>query len=82
MESKEIAKLLIVVLVVVNLLFFVFLQFLQFTYKAEFLLQPCSLCAKLNPDVQDCLSSKKITYSYSNNLSFIINDSQILEKYK
>lgn len=30
-------------------------QFLNFTYKAELLKSPCTLCAELNPGVQDCI---------------------------
>ena len=40
-------------------------QTLGFLYKAEFLKQPCALCAELNPDVKECVYKNKATYFLS-----------------
>lgn len=64
MITKEQLKFIMIVLIVVNLCFFLFMQFLQFKYKAEFLLQPCELCTKLNPQVTACFNEKFTVRQY------------------
>lgn len=54
-EIYEWAKFIFMVVVIATCLFVIFIQFLNYKYKAEFLLQPCELCAKLNPAVSTCI---------------------------
>lgn len=39
-------------------------QILEFHYKTEFLKTPCSLCAELNPGVQQCITEINTHASY------------------
>lgn len=42
------------VLMIIVLLIILFSLWLDYKYKAEFLLTPCELCVKLNPQFEEC----------------------------
>lgn len=49
-------KFIAVVLIILCLLLFAFNQFISWKLKAEFMMQPCGLCAKVNPNQSECIN--------------------------
>jgi hypothetical protein len=65
-KTKYYLKTFLVALVTVNLLFFLFLQFIIWKNKAELLVTPCELCAKNNPDAKYCFEQPVLRDSSGN----------------
>lgn len=67
-------KFIIIILVVVCLLLFAFNQFISWKLKAEFMLQPCGLCAKVNPNQSQCIQGcfqVRTSNPYEANFSYL-----------
>lgn len=69
----DILKYIVVILLIVLLGVFVMNQVIEYRYKAIFLLTPCELCTKLNPQFKDCFSFK---YEYGNQ-PYAYNETQM-----
>lgn len=61
MEQKTKDKLISIFIIVATtaLAMFIFMQFVQWKYKAEFLMSPCGLCTKLNPQFEECFIKRE-----------------------
>jgi hypothetical protein len=55
-------------LVVIALLVFIWHYYIDWKYKAEFLMKPCDLCQSLNPEVRECLVKKVQTNQLDDSL--------------
>lgn len=63
------------ILIVVLICFYIFNMWLDYQYKAQFLLTPCDLCSELNPHLRVCFKEastiKKPIYPEMNNSIFL-----------
>lgn len=70
----------LIIAIVVALGMFVFNQWLSYKYKAQFLLSPCELCAKVNPNQSQCVEG--CFRINANSKNYVINFTPVLENEK
>lgn len=63
-EWLDWAKFIAIMVFVCALAIFIFMKWLEFKYEAEFLMQPCDLCRKLNPTQSRCIGDCFITKKF------------------
>jgi hypothetical protein len=54
LTNLDIAKYILVALIIISLGLFSINQLISYRYKVEFIKTPCDLCRKLNPHLENC----------------------------
>lgn len=74
METKEIVKTIITILVIVSLGLFATNQYFAFTYKVRLINAPCSLCIEEHPEVTSCIQRQYNPNAIPINLTVIVEE--------
>jgi len=56
LTNLDIAKYILIALIIIGLGLFSFNQLISYRYKVEFIKTPCELCKELNPHLKNCFA--------------------------